>query len=418
MSSSNTSRTPTASNVRSNTGRNADASNPRSAESRQTNRNALASGLGSSGRATASPRGDTRFSEGRERGDSRTTARPANRSNSGSDGQRGWNDNNNRNWHGDNKHHNGGHRDKWDDCYDDRWSFSLGFSSWGGWGFGIGYNSYGSSWWGYSSGWCSPYYGYGYSYYGSRWGGWYDPCYRPYSYWSYDPCPPYYYNNWYYGVPAYRSYAYYCDPCAPVTSYVSYGYVYSPPVVYTTPVYETVYVQSDPVYVEAPAGGGGWSGGPVVAAPPQNSIADAWVMLSTGWPDESLAAFESLVDALPNDGQPLIGVAISAALMDKDIKAAAAMRQAMRIDPKSIQFVPVDQKLAAQLESLLERYDARAKARYGDTDALFMAASLHYLLGNDQAADYALHAATQFNDNDASTMNLRALLDRAAEITP
>jgi hypothetical protein len=214
---------------------------------------------------------------------------------------------------------------------------------------------YGSYW-----GWSWPWYGYWPSYggYGSRYGSWY-------GYWPND-----------------------------------YGYGYSSNDYVTQPAY-TDYADT--------------SYAPVVYAPEPcpRTLAEAWGLLADSRPGEAAEAFDCLADAIPDDGLPLVGYALAAALLDEHEVAVANMREALRTDPETLRFVPEDERLHGQLTQLVEHYEYRARHQYGDLDALFMVASLWYLLNQERAAQYAIDIAATLGDSDPSTVSLRLLIESA-----
>ena len=61
--------------------------------------------------------------------------------------------------------------------------------------------------------------------------------------------------------------------------------------------------------------------------------------------------------------------------------------------------------------ALAEHYDEQARRQYGNVDALFMVATLRYLLGNDSAAHYAIDVGINLGDNDESAHILRSLIE-------
>jgi hypothetical protein len=227
------------------------------------------------------------------------------------------------------------------------------------------------SFWYWGSFWCYP--GYRYcSYWGWPW----------YSYWPYHGRYGYGYGAWY---------GYWPD---------DYGYGYSSSDYVTQPAY-TDY--ADTSYV------------PVVYTPEPCpwTLAEAWGLLADGRPGEAADAFDCLAEAIPDDGLPLVGYALAAALLDEHDVAVANMREALRADPETLRYVPEDERLHGQLTRLVEHYEYRARQQYGDLDALFMVASLWYLLNQERAAHYAIDIAATLGDSDPSTVSLRLLIESA-----
>ena len=149
--------------------------------------------------------------------------------------------------------------------------------------------------------------------------------------------------------------------------------------------------------------------------PCPGTVADAWELLVGGSSGAALEAFDCLAGLLPDDGLPLIGYALAASQRDEHEDAIAVMREALRVDPESLRFVPDDERLRGQLMQLVEHYEYRARHQYGDVDALFMVAALWYLLNQEQTAYYAIDVAVTLGDGDASTLNLKSMIESAWE---
>ena len=118
---------------------------------------------------------------------------------------------------------------------------------------------------------------------------------------------------------------------------------------------------------------------------------------------------------MPDDGYLLVGLAIAATSANDHDRAVTALRTAMRVDPVSLLDVPRGDGLDRLLVAAADNYDARARSNYGDVDALFMVAALRYLLGEDAAAHYAVGIAIAIGDDDASSRNLKGLIEASPE---
>ena len=149
---------------------------------------------------------------------------------------------------------------------------------------------------------------------------------------------------------------------------------------------------------------------PCTATGPQ-----AWALLADDQAAAAFQAFECLSHTVPDDGYLLVGVALAAAAIDKHDLAVTALRTAMRVDPVSLLDVPGGDRLDVLLSKTANYYDARARAGYGDVDALFMVAALRYLLGQDAFAHYAIEIAITLDDDDPSTRNLKGLIEASPE---
>ncbi len=138
---------------------------------------------------------------------------------------------------------------------------------------------------------------------------------------------------------------------------------------------------------------------------------DAWAMLTEGRTASAYKVFDCLAQVTPDDGLVLIGLALSAAMLDEDLLAVSALRDAMRLDPASLLDVPGSVLLDERLAVLADRYDARARHNYGDLDALFMVSAMRYLAGDDDAARYAGAVGITLGDDDAGARNLKDLIE-------
>ena len=146
-------------------------------------------------------------------------------------------------------------------------------------------------------------------------------------------------------------------------------------------------------------------------APCSATGTEAWALLTDGQAVAAHRAFECLSPAVPDDGYLLVGLAISAAAIGEHDHAVTAMRTAMRVDPVALLEVPGSDRLDVLLSDTADHYDARARAGYGDVDALFMVAALRYLLGQHHIAHYAIEIAVTLGDVDPSTHNLKGLIE-------
>ncbi len=149
-----------------------------------------------------------------------------------------------------------------------------------------------------------------------------------------------------------------------------------------------------------------------IPEPALPSIDDAWAHLRDGYIEASLAMFSELVYALPYEGAPRIGYAITTGLLDRDSAAMDAMRRALIDEPEALRWVPDDPQMREQILILLGVYADRAREDLGDVDALFMVAALRFMLGEAADAYFAVDTAIINGDEDASAVNLKALINR------
>ena len=166
------------------------------------------------------------------------------------------------------------------------------------------------------------------------------------------------------------------------------------------------------------------SGGPAIGPPATNGarvpepngeptysrVRRAWDLLSAGRARDARREFAILALNSPQDARPKAGFALATALLGNHETAMWAMRRAMQLDAASLQELTIDQRLARQIRGLIARNDYEQVAgAEPSVDSLFMAAALHYLLRDADAARAAITAAIQRGDTDAST---KALMDR------
>ena len=126
-----------------------------------------------------------------------------------------------------------------------------------------------------------------------------------------------------------------------------------------------------------------------------------WVHLREGRPDTALQVFAREAPLHPNDGVIKVGYALASAARGDRSRGVWAMRRALRIDPKVLHYIHLDDQLRSFVRRLVD-----TNARY--PDQAFMVAALHYLLRNREAAQEAIHRAGR--DGAASTKNLARLI--------
>ncbi len=145
------------------------------------------------------------------------------------------------------------------------------------------------------------------------------------------------------------------------------------------------------------------------------SIDDAWAHLGDGYIEAAQAMFSELVYALPYEGAPRIGYAITTGLMERDSAAVDAMRRALIDEPEALQWVPDDPLVREQIRILLDVYADRAREDFGDIDALFMVAALRFMLDDTANAYFAIDTAIINGDEDASALNLKAMINHVLQ---
>lgn len=165
-----------------------------------------------------------------------------------------------------------------------------------------------------------------------------------------------------------------------------------------------------------PAGGGGsGKGGPASkggSADPMGS--PGWGVLAAGNYSGALTDFAVEAESNPSRGVPKVGYALSAAAGGDLGRGVWAMRRAFRIDPHSVEYVVIDDRLRSQVEQLAGRYQRHLESAGSDPDSAFMVASLRYLLSDMEAARSSIAQAAQNGDTSESMRNLKHLIDQRA----
>ena len=134
----------------------------------------------------------------------------------------------------------------------------------------------------------------------------------------------------------------------------------------------------------------------------------AWAQLAQGDARAALRSFANLAPESPRKAGPKVGYALALAELGRHDKAAWAMRRALRIDSEGVGYLAVPQPVHEHLGDLAETYHHHAE-RSSSADALFMAATLHYLRDEPKQA-HALLAHVDRRDEPVSTTNLRKLV--------
>lgn len=354
------------------------------------------------------------------------------------DGVYGWN-RHHRDWYDDRCDWRPRHR--WNDCDNDGWNISFGFSSWGHSSFGFSYHwyDYDSCWRPCRTSWCAP-----------RW------YYRDYCWPTFvSYCPP---PRVYYVYPSYT-----CSPTYSYTTGSDFGYYGTTGVsTYTTTAdydatdsaanpfddsaaddfsaamnapdydYSDDYTPSSSPTAEMTRGSdyssqsGDISGTVKPDRPFDNQPASeslnttiAWQLLEDARYQEALTRFSSLAQSDAGDAAPKVGYAIAAAMLSRDDTAAWAMRRAFVANPESVGFIPESQNLRRDLDKLSLRLknDIQTQAVGGMvniSDRWFLLAAVEYLRRDMSSAKSALEQSVKTDQTRDSTANFQRLLDRGS----
>jgi len=247
-------------------------------------------------------------------------------------------------------------------------------------------------------------------------------------------CAPTYRHRYTYHRPTYyRSYSY-CPP--PVTTRVVHHYATPAPVTRTTCVvkhypgtttkYCTTHSYGHPscgvystsstttrVYTAPIETARTYNYGYTDSAPakPQPTVAtDGWAALKYGNAHDAATAFAQEAERYPKRGLPRIGCAVAKAQFGEDAGAVFAMRHAVKHDATSLNQLPLDQPLRDKLGRMIARYRDKSQYTCSPTDALFMAAASHYMLGEFANADSAVRAGIEAGDADEATRVLQRMI--------
>ncbi len=137
-----------------------------------------------------------------------------------------------------------------------------------------------------------------------------------------------------------------------------------------------------------------------------------WNLLRENRPTEALQAFGQLAQANPSKGTPKVGYALASAELGRLDKGIWAMRRALRIDPKALHYVNLDEELRLMVEKLAERYEQSRQFSERDSGRSFMLAAMYYLLGDLDAGQEAI----QYSYNTStSAENLKRLIQEETQ---
>ena len=140
--------------------------------------------------------------------------------------------------------------------------------------------------------------------------------------------------------------------------------------------------------------------------------------IGSGWPritarkyTDALTIFAREAKLHPTRGVPKVSYSLSAALTGDLESGVWAMQRAFLIDPDSIQYIRLDERLRARIEQLIKHYESEFVSSQRLEGTAFMVASLHYLLGDASAARTAINVTIRDEGRSASSRNLRELLE-------
>ncbi len=141
-----------------------------------------------------------------------------------------------------------------------------------------------------------------------------------------------------------------------------------------------------------------------------------WARLAEGRYSQALSIFAAEASNRPNAGRPKVGYALSTAACGDLRRGVWAMRRALRIDPKSMHYMTIEEPLRPRVVQLITRYRDSAGPAVRNAEAAFMLASLHSLLGDTDSARTAIDRAVADGDHSSGAGNLKRLI--VADLTP
>ncbi|MFQ5351897.1 MAG: hypothetical protein ACE5D3_02355 [Candidatus Binatia bacterium] len=136
----------------------------------------------------------------------------------------------------------------------------------------------------------------------------------------------------------------------------------------------------------------------------------AWLWLAGGRVGEAQNEFARQAERNPRAGAPKAGYSLAVALGGNMDRAVWAMRRAFRIDPDSLRYLLIEERLRPKLRRLVDEYSARVDSRDPAVDSAFMVAALRYIMHDDGGARSAIDRAIADGDLSQSSANLRRLV--------
>jgi len=141
-------------------------------------------------------------------------------------------------------------------------------------------------------------------------------------------------------------------------------------------------------------------------------VGNGWTLLGNNQASAALSNFGRQAQASPSKGSPKVGYALASADLGRLDKGVWAMRRALKTDPDALHDVALDRYLDAKVQQIIQQYEKQQAYSSRDADTAFMLASLHFLRRDMKAARNHIHQAMRAEDRSASTINLRALIDK------
>ena len=136
-----------------------------------------------------------------------------------------------------------------------------------------------------------------------------------------------------------------------------------------------------------------------------------WVQLSNGQIMAALDSFNREINYYPAAGIPKVGYALAVAASGDLTSAILAMREALRNDPDSLQYIYLDEKLLDLVDGLIEKYEFPLQFDNRRPDEAFMVSALYYIEQDFISAHNAIGRAISDGDNSVSVNNLHGIIN-------
>ncbi len=212
------------------------------------------------------------------------------------------------------------------------------------------------------------------------------------------------------------SYSHHSYPSSTVYYGTSHGYstVYAPPATYTPRViYGNTYPTHQTQTVEYVQPSTTSVPQPTVYAAPVVTRRDGWQLLGAQDYSKALVAFAAQTNDNNKAGAPKIGYALASAGLGQLDQAVWAMRRAMRVDPDASRDMLIDDTLRESINALIDKYVYSPDLGVSKSDTTFMAASMHWLLGETDQAHAQITRAIDAGDGSEAATNLQRMIDQA-----
>lgn len=175
--------------------------------------------------------------------------------------------------------------------------------------------------------------------------------------------------------------------------------------------YYTYYNYYYPGLLSYPVPAYNYSENNYVSGSTYNRESSGWIQLSNGQVKAALESFAGEMEYYPNAGIPKVGYALAVAASGDLIRAVLAMREALRFDPDSLQYIYLDEKLFNLVDELIDKYEYLLQFNNRRPDEAFMVSTLYYLERDYMSAHDAIGRAISDGDRSLSMNNLHRIIN-------